>query len=177
MFLRLSSKQIISSLALSSCLLTGMPLLTWAGSNPGLTIFSGVNREDILNYYLDFHGRPRHSGERYKLYIPSKKLTQGASKFFVSYPEHFDGEFDREKIEVRVQGKSLPLREVYIDKESRLIEIDLLNPIEANTKVDLVFSQVKNPSTGTYYFVCDVQAAGEIPVRLYIGTWIISIDR
>ena len=53
----------------------------------------------------------------------------------------------------------------------------MLEAVPANTKVDLVFSNVQNPDIGTYYLVADVQAAGEIPVRLYIGTWIVSINR
>ena len=173
---QLAFRPLISTLALSGCLLAGAQTLTWAGGNSGLTIFSGVERRDILNYYLDFGGHPRQY-DRYKFYVPAKKLTQGASKFFISYPEHFDGKFDLDKVEVRVKGESLPLREVYWDQESRIVEIDLLESIEANTKVDLVFSNVKNPNSGTYYFVLDVQASGEIPVRLYVGTFIVSIER
>lgn len=174
------SKRFLSALALSGCLLTGLQALTLAGSNPGLTIFSGVDdRKDILDYHLDFGGRPRQVGERYKLYVPGKKLTQGASKFFISYLERpeFDGKFDLEKVEVRVDGESLPLKEVYWDTESRVIEIDLEKPIEASKKAEIVFSGVKNPSNGTYYFICDVLSSGDIPVRLYIGTWIVSIER
>lgn len=164
------------ALAASGCLVAGVQTLTWAGGNSGLTIFSGVDRKDILDYYLDFGGHPRQ-WDRYKLYVPAKKLTQGASRFFITYPDYFDGKFDTDKIEVRVKGESIPLREVYWDKESRLVEITPLEPIEAATKVDLVFSNVKNPESGTYYFRCDVQASGEIPVRLFAGVWIISIER
>ncbi len=170
------SKRLAIALAISGTLLASGQILTLAGGNPGLTIFSGVERRDILDYYLDFGGRPRNR-DRYKLYVPAKKLTQGASRFYVSYPDYFNGEFDTDKIEVRVKGESLPLRDVIWDKESRLIQIDLLEDIEAGTKVDLVFSNVRNPDGGTYYFRGDVQAAGEVPVRLFLGVWIISIER
>jgi hypothetical protein len=172
---KLLAKRLISTLIVSGCLLTGLQAISWAGGNSGLTIFSGVDREDILNYYLDFGGIPRQ-WDRYKLYIPAKKLTQGATKFYISYPENFDGKFDTDKIEVRVDGEALPLREVYWDRESRILEIDLEQPVEASTKVTIVLSNVKNPNFGTYYFVCDAQAAGSIPVRLYLGTWIVSIE-
>lgn len=175
-FNKISSKRWLTALALSGCFLAGAQPLTLAGSNPGLTIFSGVERENLLNHHLDFGGRP-NQWDRYKLYIPAKKLTEGAAKFFISYPEHFDGKFDVEEVEVRVKGDSLPLQEVYWDEEGRVIEIVLENPLEASTKVDLVLSNVKNPDMGTYYFVVDAQAAGEIPLRLYIGTSIIDIDR
>lgn len=174
--LKLPQKRLLATLALSGCLLGGLPLLTWAGGNPGFTLFGGVDRKDILDYYLDFGGHPGQK-DRYKFYISSKKLSQGVKKFFVSYPDYFNGSFDADAIEVRVNGNSLPLKEVYWDKESRFVEIEMLEGVEANSKVALVFSNVKNPDSGTYYFVCDVQASGDIPVRSYLGTWVVSIQR
>lgn len=162
---RLSSR-LLALVALAGSLLAGLPTLTRADGNAGLTIFSGVDRKDVLDYHLDFGGNPNQSGERYKLYIPGKKLTQGASKFFITYPANFDGKFDTDKIEVRVKGEAIPLKEAIWDKESRLLEITLAKPIEAATKVDLVLSNVKNPDFGTYYIRADVQAAGQIPLRL-----------
>jgi hypothetical protein len=173
---KLLSKALISALVLSGCILAGLPTLTWAGGNPGLTIFGGVDRKDILDYYLDFDGVPNQR-DRYKLYVPAKKLERGASKFFISYPANFDGKFDVNAVEVRVKGESLPLKEVYWDKESRFLEITLDQPVQANTNTDIVLSNVQNPSMGTYYLVCDVVIAGEVPVRLYLGTWIVSIER
>jgi Protein of unknown function (DUF2808) len=172
---KLSAKRVFAAVIASGCLLTGIQAISWAGGNPGLTIFSGVERENLLNYYLDFGGVERQ-WDRYKLYIPAKKMTQGASKFYISYPENFDGKFDTEKVEVRVDDESLPLREVYWDQEGRFLEIDLEQPVEAGTKVTIVLSNVKNPDAGTYYLVADAQAAGQIPLRLYLGTWIVSID-
>ncbi len=147
-----------------------------AGSNPGLTIFSGVDRKDVLDYYLDFGGSPRQT-DRYKLYIPAKKLSQGATRFFISYPDYFDGSFDTSRIEVRAGGKSVPIKDAYWDKESRYVEINLEQPVEGNSNIDIVLSNVQNPSQGTYYFIGDAQIAGSIPLRVYLGTWIISIDR
>jgi hypothetical protein len=167
------SSLVALSLALGS--VTLLPALTLANGNPGLTIFSGVDRKDILDYFLQFGGRPNQI-DRYKLYIPAKKLSQGASAFFISYPDYFNGQFDTNRIEVRVGGKSLPLKEVVWDKDSRIIQITLETAIDPTTKVELVFSNVKNPDLGTYYFTGDVIAAGNVPVRLYVGTWILSID-
>ncbi|MEA5510761.1 DUF2808 domain-containing protein [Crocosphaera sp. UHCC 0190] len=173
------SKRLMAILALSGCLLTGVPTLSWAQSNPGLTIFSGVeNRNDILDYKLDFNGRPDFYGERMKLRVPSKKLTQGVSKFYISYLEvpKFDGKLDTDSVDVRVDKESVEIRNVYWDKESRVIEIDLKEPIEPGKKAEIVFSNVKNPSSGTYYFICDVLTSGQIPLRVYIGTWILSFS-
>ena len=174
------SKRFMATLALSGCLLTGVQTLSLANGNPGLVIFSGVEkRQDILDYKLDFNGRPKFYGERMKLRISKKKMTQGVSKFFISYlkdPE-FDGKFDTDSVEVRVEGESLPLQEVYWDKEARVVEISLKDPIEAGNKVEVVFANMKNPSSGTYYFICDVLTAGQIPLRMYLGTWIVSYSR
>jgi Protein of unknown function (DUF2808) len=168
-----TSAVVVLSLAVGTATL--LPALTLANGNPGLTIFSGVDRKDILDYYLQFGGRPRQM-DRYKLYIPAKKLSQGASTFFLSYPDYYNGEFDTNKIEVRVNGQSQPLKEVIWDKDSRIIQIVLEKPIDPTTRVELVLSNVKNPELGTYYFTCDVIASGNIPVRLYVGTWIVSIS-
>jgi len=173
---KLSTKQTFSIFALSGALLVGMPALTLAGGNPGLTIFSGVDRKDILDYNLQYDGRPKE-WDRYKLYVPAKKLSQGASKFYISYPANFDGQFNTDSIEVRGKNGPVPIKGVVWDKESRFLEITLEKPIDPNTKADIVLSNVKNPDFGTYYLVCDVLASGDIPVRLYVGTWIVSIDR
>ena len=171
----MSFKRIFTTVAVSSFLISGVQGITSAQSNPGLTIFSGVERENILNYHLDFGG---HAGsfDRYRLRIGSKKMTQGASKFFIAYPDYYKGKFDPDKIEVRIKGESLPLREVVWDKESRIIEIDLEQPIRESKKVEIVFSNVKNPRFGgTYYFHCQVLPAGDLPIRQHLGTWILSI--
>lgn len=174
--LKLNSRRLLTTLAISSSLITGLPYLVLAQSNPGLTIFSGVDRQNILNYHLDFGGKA-NSWDRYRLRIQGKKLTEGVDRFFISYPEYYNGKFDIDKIEVRMGGKSLPLQEVIWDEESRIIEIDLEEPILESKEVELVFSNVRNPSTGgTFYFQCQILTPGQVPLRLQLGTWIISIN-
>ncbi len=173
---KMSPKLCLTALAVSGCLVTSLPDLVLAQANPGLTIFSGVDRKEILNYHLDFGGRAG-SWDRYRLRIPGKKMTEGAARFFISYPDYYDGKFDVDAIEVRVKGESLPLREVIWDEESHIIEIDLEEPILESNKVELVFSNVKNPRPGgTFYFHCQVLTPGQIPLRLQVGTWIVSIN-
>ncbi|ELS01984.1 Protein of unknown function (DUF2808) [Xenococcus sp. PCC 7305] len=176
---KLNFKRLFSSLALSSCLLGGVATISFAQGNSGLTIFSGVGRENILDYYLDFGGKA-NARDRYRLRVPGKKLIGGASKFFIAYPDYYDGKFDVDKIEVRIKkGKkqeSLALREVIWDKESYIIEIDLEEPLKESKKVEIVFSNVKNPEIGTYYFHCQVLPADDLPIRQHLGTWILSID-
>ncbi|ELR98025.1 DUF2808 domain-containing protein [Gloeocapsa sp. PCC 73106] len=168
-------KVLLAGLTLFSGILSVNPIIVKAQSNPGLTIFGGVDRENQLSYYLDFGGRA-NNWDRYRLRIPGEKLTEGATRFIIKYPDYFEGKFDPDKVEVRVGDESLPIRGVIWDQENYLLEIDLENPLTEARKVEIVLSNVKNPRYGgTFYFNCDVVAAGEIPIRLYVGTWIISI--
>jgi Protein of unknown function (DUF2808) len=172
------SQILVSSLALSGCLLTILPTIVRADGNPGLVIFSGVDeRKNILDYHLDFGGEPG-GWDRYRLYIPGKKLSEGATKFYVTYPDYYQGTFNPDSIEVRIDDEPLPLHAVNWDKESRIIEIELENALTATRDVEIVMSNVKNPTFGgTFYFTCQAMAAGSVPVRLYLGTWILTIDR
>ena len=190
MFKILSSwKKTLTTVGIAGALVAGIPLITTAQSGSGLTIFSGVDRENLLNYYLDFNGQ-RGNRDRYRLRIPGKKLMQGATKFYVFYPDYFDGEFNVEfdptkkpaknSVQVRIKKDKkqtpLPLREVIWDEENHLIEIELEEPLKESTKVELVFSGVRNPDVGTYYFRCEVLPAADLLIRQYIGSWIISIN-
>jgi len=172
-------KRLFSGLAISGFLLGGIATASVSQGTSGLTIFSGVGRENILDYYLDFGGKA-NARDRYRLRVPGKKLIGGASKFFITYPDYYDGKFDLDKIEVRIKNgkkqESLALREVIWDKESYILEIDLEEPIKESRKVELVFSNVRNPEIGTYYFHCQVLPADDLPIRQHLGTWILSID-
>ncbi len=170
------SKRLITTLAISSTLLIGVPLFAMAQSNPGLTIFSGVDRENILNYHLDFGGKAGN-WDRYRLRIPGRKLTEGVSKLYVIYPDYYEGRFDVDRIEVRINNRPLALREVIWDEESRIIELDLEEPLLESRAVEIVMSNVYNPRNGgTFYFQGQMMTAGQIPIRLNVGTWILSIS-
>ena len=184
-----SLKKTLTTLGVASCLVASIPIITNAQGGSGLTIFSGVDRENLLNYYLDFNGQSGNR-DRYRLRIPGKKLMQGASKFYVFYPDYFDGKFnveidptkkpEKNPVQVRIRQdkkqKALPLREVIWDEENHLLEIELEEPLRESQKVELVFSGVRNPDVGTYYFRGEVLPAADLPIRQYIGTWIISIN-
>lgn len=180
------TRKLLSTLALTSCLVAASPAPTWAQPTPGLTIFSGVERENILSYHLDYGGRSR-GWDRYRFKIPAKKLPSGASRFVVSFPKYYEGTFDRDSVEVRIDGESIPVRDLSWDLESceevddkycqNQVEIDLEEPIEGEQKVELVFHNVRNPRYGgTYYFNCYIQVPNDVRLLSYVGTWILSID-
>ncbi|MEB3230189.1 MAG: DUF2808 domain-containing protein [Leptolyngbyaceae bacterium] len=133
----------------------------------GFTLFSGVAEENRLRSFLQENGQLSET-DRYKLYIPAEKLTTATSLFVVSYPEEYDGIFDEDEIELRVDGDEIPLACVRWDQQNFNVEIIPEEPIPAETrKVAIVFSDVRNPRrTSTHYFNAFVQpptATGEVP--------------
>jgi hypothetical protein len=149
--------------------------MTLAQSLPGLTLFSGVKGENQLPFRLDFGGQTS-STDRYILRIPAKKMKLAVAQFAITYPNYYEGTFDPKDVEVKVKGKKVPLSEVKWDKEGRVIQIFPQEPVPAGDRVELILSNVQNPSFGgVYYFNCQVLSPGDIPLLRYLGTWIISI--
>jgi Protein of unknown function (DUF2808) len=182
--------RILSTLAVTSCLATLLPAVSWAQGLPGLTIFGGPGRQNSLNYRLDY-GTTRHPSDRYRLRVPADKMSFAASQFSIDYPDYYQGEFDVEldpekdpddqpvEVRVRQNGKyvSVALSEVIWDQENRVIEIYPAEPVPAGNKVEIVFSNVHNPRNGgMYYFNCRVLSPGDVPLLRYVGTWVLSIS-
>ncbi|MBK1989868.1 DUF2808 domain-containing protein [Sphaerospermopsis aphanizomenoides BCCUSP55] len=169
-------RRLFSALAVTGCLLTAIPAATLAQSLPGLTLFSGVKGENQLPFRLDFGGQTA-STDRYILRLPAKKMKLAVAQFAITYPKYYTGSFDTKKVEVRVKGKKVPLSEVKWDQEGRVIEIFPEEPVPAGSNVEVVLSNVQNPTFGgIYYFNCQVLSPGEVPLLRYLGTWIISIS-
>ena len=169
--------KLFAALALTGCTVAGVHTVATAQGGSGLVIF-GDRDADILSYYLDFGGIADNR-DRYRLRIPKKKLVNGATQFVISYPDYFDGKFNTDKIEVRINGdkdKSLPLNNVVWDEENQFVQIDLAEPLIDARKVELVFSGARNPDVGTYYFYAQVVPAVGAPVPERVGAWVISIN-
>lgn len=169
-------RRLFSALAVTGCLLTGLPAISLAQGMPGFTIFGGPDRGNQLNYRLDY-GKSGMSGDRYRLRIPSKKVTLAIAQLNISYPDYYKGEFDQKDIKVRVKDKTIELAEVIWDKENRFIEIYPKEPIAAGNNVEVVLSNVTNPSPGGMYnFNVRIRTPGDVPLLRYLGTWLLSID-
>ncbi|MDJ0595397.1 MAG: DUF2808 domain-containing protein [Pleurocapsa sp. MO_226.B13] len=175
-FKKLFSKP-LAAVVLATCTIGSIQTLVLAQGTPGLVIFG--NRDvDILNYYLDFGGTAEQR-DRYRLRIPKKKLANGATQFVISYPDYFDGKFDTDRIEVRLdrdKDKSLPLKNVVWDEENHFIQIDLAEPLTEARKVEIVLSNTRNPDVGTYYFYGQVVPAINAPIPERVGAWVLSIN-
>jgi Protein of unknown function (DUF2808) len=167
--------RLFSGLAVVGCLLTGLSAVSLAQGLPGLTIFSGVDRENQLGYRLDFGGEISRP-DRYRLRIPQRKMTLAASEFIVAYPETYNGEFNPKKVVVKVDGEEIELESVNWDQENRVIEIYPKENVAADTRVEIILSDVQNPRRiGTHYFNALVRSPGDVPLNRYLGTWILSI--
>lgn len=172
-----SIRRLLSVFAAAGCLVTGFSAVGLAQGTPGLTIFSGVDRQYQLGYRLDYDGEPNRF-DRYRFRVPADKMELAVAQFAITYPDTYRGTFDPDEIEIRIDGDSIPLSEVSWDEENRLIEIYPEEPVPARTRVELVFSNVRNPNfSGTHYFNCLVRSPGDLPLLRYVGTWIVTIGR
>jgi hypothetical protein len=170
-------KFLLTALTLATCTIGGIHTLAAAQGTPGLVLF-GNQDTDVLNYYLDFGGVAEQR-DRYRLRIPKNKLPNGATQLVISYPDYFDGKFDTDKIEVRPnkdKKQALPLKSVDWDEKNRLLKIDLAQPLKNPKLLELVFSNVRNPEVGTYYFYAQVVPATGTPVPQRIGAWVVNIN-
>jgi Protein of unknown function (DUF2808) len=169
-------RRLLSALAVTGCLLTGLPAVTLAQSLPGFTLWSGVKNENQLPFRLDFGGQT-NSWDRYRLRIPSQKMKLAVAQLVITYPDYFKGEFDAKDMEIRVKGKKVAISEAKWDKENRRIDIFPQEPVPAGSGVEVVLNNVKNPSFGgMFYFNCQVLSPGDVPLLRSLGTWIISIS-
>jgi Protein of unknown function (DUF2808) len=172
---KISMRQSAIVLALITLGTVTAPL--WAVANgPGLTIFSGVAGDKQLNYRMDFGGNP-NAWDRYRLYIPKKKMKLAVAQFVIDYPNYFDGKFDPKSIELYVNKKKVAVQEAKWDEENAFIELYPGEPVPAGTDVEIHLSNVRNPrNNGMYYFNCRVQTPGDVPILRDLGTWILEIS-
>lgn len=165
-----------TSFAIAGCLLASLPLVVRAQTTPGFTIFSGVEPKNQLNYHLDFGGNSG-SWDRYRLRVKKDKMKVAVAQFSIDYPNYYKGVFDPKDVELLVNGKKVPIQEVKWEKENYVIEVFPQEPVPAASNVELVFSNVKNPSSGgMFYFNCNVLSPGDAPLLRTLGTWIIGIQ-
>lgn len=155
---------------------TAMQSPPTAMAQTGLTLFSGVDRQQELSYAFDFGGQPNKT-DRYYLRIKKPQMKLAVSRFVVKYPDYFNGSFDPEDVAITVNGKDVDVQEVIWDKDNYRLEIYPQEPVPAKSDVKLVLSNMRNPGMGMYYFRCLVQAPGDVPIWRDLGTWIISIMR
>ena len=171
-----SMRRVVSTLAITGCLVAGLPIVAFSQGLPGLTIFSGVKSENQLNYRLDFGGNT-NAWDRYRLRIERKRMKVAVAQFTIDYPDYYKGTFDPKSVEVMVNGKNVAIQEVKWEKENYAISVFPKDPVPAGSNVELIFSNVKNPSNGgMFYFNCRVLSPGDVPLLRDIGTWIVSIS-
>jgi hypothetical protein len=161
--------------ALTGSLLLGLPTALLAQGLPGVTLFGGPDKANLLNFFLQ-SGRAGER-DRYKLRIPADKLNLAIELISITYPDYYRGKIDPDKIEIRIKDESIALDEVIVDKENHFVEIYPTEPIPAGTKIEIVFSNVRNPTFGgMYHFNANIRTPGDVPMLRYVGTWLLNID-
>jgi Protein of unknown function (DUF2808) len=187
-FPRFSVRRWGSSLFVVGFLLTGAPVVTWAQQNQGLTFTwggDGPTGKQQLGYVLQY-GTPGHPSDRYRLKIKAQKVAIDGIN--ISYPDYFDGQINEKAITLQEAPKSkilgfgkvvkIPIASAKVDKDSRIIDIVPEAAIPAGKAFEVVLSDVQNPrSGGMYYFNCRISSPGDLPIKKYLGTWVLSIYR
>jgi len=142
----------------------------------GWTLWGGPKKE--LRYTAD--SGQVGQWDRYYLNVPRQRVA--VVEYYISYPEHYRGQLDPKAVEVvrsRAWGQDqqkFRVGEVVLDKENRLLRITLIDPVPADTPVDIILSNVKNPrNSGMYFFNLQVLSPGDIPLPRQVGTWVITL--
>lgn len=172
--------QMIKKLGIVSCLAAACavvsPSIVRAQGNAGFILFGGV-RDSALDYCLD-NGT---SGRRDRYYLEVKPQSFKVSEVIVTYPSHFTGGFDTEDIKLRISdqcrgGKDLEIESVTWDRESRRITIIPKEAIPSKTPLRIVMSNVRNPDYSGFYQMDGRVLRADVPVPVYIGSWVITLD-
>jgi hypothetical protein len=149
-----------------------MPDAASAQQNAGIILW-GSAKDKALDYVLDY-GRANQI-DRYYLEIPAQKVA--VSEILVTYPASYNGEFDPDSMDLRVNNKNVKVQSTKWDKDSRIIEVVLQEPVPANKAMKLVLSNVRNPRFGgLFQFDARVRGSNDLPMMRYIGSWIIGLE-
>jgi hypothetical protein len=94
----------------------------------------------------------------------------------VAYPDTYEGRFNADEVEVKINGDKIDLESVNWDQENRVIEIYPQETVPADTRVEIILSDLRMPRrVGTHYFNLLVRSPGDVPLNRYLGTWIINV--
>ena len=180
-------KRFVSIALCAGSLVAGVPIISSAQTNPGLSFIwgDGPSQKQQLGYVLQY-GTPKHLSDRWRLKI--KRQSVAIDRINITYPDYFTGKFREKKIELRQapksrifnlkKGKTIAVDSVTVDRDNGVIEIIPTEVIPADTAIEVVASNVKNPSSGgTYFFNCRISSPGDVGLMKYIGTWVVSIYR
>lgn len=174
---RLLSGVALSGVAIAATLATLPIQPSAAQTNPGITLWGGVDSEYRLPYTLR-NNRPRSTRAEYHLRVPGTRIDTAVSKLSIIYPEAFtrrNGSFDTDQIRVR-RGRGAGDREIPVDEvvwvpEANRLEIFMEEDIPADTSFVIGMSDVRNPDRfGMHRFNLQAEARGDVLPR-YLGTW------
>jgi hypothetical protein len=170
------TRRLLSTAAIAACLFSGATAAVVAQGLPGLTIFGGVEDGYELGYRLDNQGRSNRF-DRYRLRIPADKMEFAVSRFTITYPDNYEIRFDIEDVEfeLEVNDEDVVIDEVTWNEEDRAIDIYPQVNVPANSSIEIVMDDIRNPRAGFYYFNAFVYSPGDLPMGRYVGTWILNL--
>jgi hypothetical protein len=151
-------------------------------TSEGLTIFGGVDSQYRLGYSIDNNER-RSNKARYYLRVSGRKVPREILELQITYPEEFEdegGHFNNVRVELREGngrgGATIPVDEVIVNTDAKVIEIYPTDPLPANESLVVVLHEVRNPNRyGNHYFLLDALFQGG-PIREFIGVWPLEVS-
>jgi hypothetical protein len=155
---------------------------------PGITFRWNNNGQKFteLRYAID-HSTVPNGLARYRLRLGPGDMKLAASQFSINYLDAFDGDIDAKNIELRTCKKAgsilsnakctkVPVDEITYDPAVRRISIYPTQPVPAGSNVEIVLSNVRNPTgPGMYQMNALVESPGDTPMLRYVGSWLLTI--
>ncbi|GAB4214592.1 MAG: DUF2808 domain-containing protein [Synechococcales cyanobacterium] len=155
--------------------ITPLTAVVAQGLGGGGLVLSGSEGQDTLRYRLDFGGIARQL-DRYRLSIPAQNVA--VAELQINGDEVFDGRIDPNEVRVEAEGKIVELSQVFWSPEFRALELVLKEPIPSGQRIEIVLSNVRNPSLATIYrFRANVLGTEPNPIFRTVGNWLITIEQ
>ncbi len=155
---------------------------------PGITFRWNNNGQKFteLRYAID-HSAVPNGLARYRLRLGPGDMKLAAAQFSINYLDAFDGDIDAKNIELRTCKKAgsilsnakctkVPVDEITYDPAVRRISIYPTQPVPAGSNVEIVLSNVRNPTgPGMYQMNALIESPGDNPMLRYVGSWLLTI--
>jgi len=164
-------------LATFSAAALGLTALPPARAQSGYCLIGCArDRDYILNYRIQERIHD-HNADRWHLYIPEQKTA--VRQVQILPEEAFNGAFNTGAVEIslRRSGKTIKLEGTTWDGDERSLTIALAEPVPAGEEIEVVLSQVQNPTfEGLFKFNGRVLGTEPNPIFRYVGTWTITFE-
>jgi hypothetical protein len=180
-----------SALALTAAAQTaGLPALPFgaarAQGTPGVMEFRWENNKDYNKLYYYISSTIRLQRSDYYLILRPKDRKTAILKLTVTIPDYFDAKLYPKQMKLCSMSQGGMTRRTRCDKvipatievapNGRAIEIFPNTPIPTGGTVGLMMTLFNPFTAGMFQMNAMAQVPGELPVSIYLGSWLIEIS-